>query len=250
MMKNIQAVAIFLLSLYFSACVHIDDKLRGYPYFELEVVPGDTFVSLGRQFDVPWKFIAYVNDIPYDATLLPGQILKIPQTETAWASPAVRQRLAQQQAKQEQKSKPAIVDASPSSTKSSFANLDYLYWPVKGSISSHFGPRQGRMHEGIDIRAARGTEIRAAAAGRVIFAGWQRGYGQTVILEHEQFRTLYAHCSKIKVKKGEWIDRGSLIARVGATGRATGPHLHFEIRTMDGKAINPVKREIAGLFRY
>ena len=104
-------------------------------------------------------------------------------------------------------------------------------WPVKGRLSSRFGHRRGRPHEGIDIAAAKGTPIYASEAGRVIFSGRMRGYGKVVILKHAgRFRSIYAHASRLLVRKGAFVERGEKIAEVGSTGRSTGPHVHFEIR--------------------
>ena len=113
-------------------------------------------------------------------------------------------------------------------------------WPVNGTISSLFGPRGGRMHEGIDIAADTGTSIRAAAAGIVTFAGTSSGYGQLTIIDHPNgMQTAYAHQSAIGVTVGQAVARGQEIGKVGSTGRSTGPHLHFEIRA-NGAAVDPV----------
>jgi murein DD-endopeptidase MepM/ murein hydrolase activator NlpD len=108
-------------------------------------------------------------------------------------------------------------------------------WPIDGHISSAFGRRGRRNHEGVDIVASRGTPIHAAAAGRVLYAGASgTGYGTMVVLEHDdQVSTVYAHNSRNYVRRGEWVAQGQVIAEVGATGRATGPHLHFEVRYRD-----------------
>ena len=98
-------------------------------------------------------------------------------------------------------------------------------------MSSGFGRRGGRPHEGIDIAARKGTPIVASDAGRVIHSGWMRGYGKVVIIKHAgAYRTVYAHASRLHVRKGEFVERGQKIAEVGSTGRSSGPHLHFEIR--------------------
>lgn len=117
-----------------------------------------------------------------------------------------------------------------------------LYWPVRGRISSHFGPRDGRPHRGIDIVAPRGSGVRAAASGRVIFAGRQRGYGRTVIIQHNGFRTLYAHFSGYKVRRGDRVREGQLIGLVGTSGNAQGAHLHFEYRNHRNHALDPMPR--------
>ena len=109
---------------------------------------------------------------------------------------------------------------------------NFLMWPVDGIVTSKFGKRDGGKHEGIDIGAKNGTGIFAAAAGTVKFSGWgPTGYGKMVIVKHpNHLTTVYAHNSRNLVKQGAKVKKGQLIARVGTTGRATGPHLHFEVR--------------------
>jgi len=106
-----------------------------------------------------------------------------------------------------------------------------LVWPVLGPVTSVFGWRWGRMHEGIDIGAASGTPIRAAAAGTVIHAGWLGGYGNLVVIDHGGgLATAYAHQSSIAAGSGAFVAQGQVIGYVGSTGHSTGPHLHFEVR--------------------
>ena len=119
-------------------------------------------------------------------------------------------------------------------------------WPVVGKISSPFGwrrhpiLRRADFHQAIDIRAAHGTPIRASKNGRVAYSGWMNGYGNVVVIEHSNgYSTLYAHCSSLGVSKGQNVNSGEVIARVGATGRATGPHVHFELRS-GNKPLNPL----------
>ncbi|OGQ21789.1 MAG: hypothetical protein A3I05_09470 [Deltaproteobacteria bacterium RIFCSPLOWO2_02_FULL_44_10] len=113
-------------------------------------------------------------------------------------------------------------------------------WPVGGTVTSGFGMRNGRKHEGIDIAASSGTPIKAADAGRVAFAGKMRGYGNLVLIRHDDaFITAYAHNTKNSVKKGELVKTGEIIATVGRTGRATAPNLHFEVR-QGQQARNPL----------
>ena len=115
-----------------------------------------------------------------------------------------------------------------------------LVKPVSGVLTSRFGARWGRTHTGIDIGAPTGTSIKAAAAGKVIFSGWKGTLGKLVVISHENgIQTYYGHCSLL-VSAGDTVSAGQLVAKVGNTGRSTGPHLHFEIR-VNGSAINPQK---------
>lgn len=119
--------------------------------------------------------------------------------------------------------------------------------PVTGRISSPFGWRtdpihgQHRFHGGMDIAAESGTPVRAPQAGQVAFSGYYGGYGNVVVLHHGQgLYTLYGHNSALLVKAGDTVQRGQVIAQVGATGRATGPHLHFEVH-YNKQYVNPAQ---------
>lgn len=118
--------------------------------------------------------------------------------------------------------------------------------PVNGAIVSGFGMRYHpilkveRMHNGVDIAAPYGAPIKAAADGEVVFAGYRRGYGNTIIIDHGGgVATLYGHCSALAVGEGTIVKQGQVIGYVGATGLATGPHLHFEVRH-NGEPVNPL----------
>lgn len=127
----------------------------------------------------------------------------------------------------------------------------YFIWPVDRTgyyrLSSRFGPRWhpilrvNRPHNGVDFAKPRGANIYAVAPGLVVHAGPQGGYGNTVIIAHSgTLSTLYAHADRILVKAGDYVDRGQVIALVGDTGLATGPHLHFEVRVR-GTPVDPMK---------
>jgi len=115
-------------------------------------------------------------------------------------------------------------------------------WPVYGPISSDFGaPRASRtgFHAGVDIGARRGTFVRAPAGGTVAFVGWRSGYGRTIVIDHgHQISTLYGHLAKPDVVRGQTIEEGAGIGRIGATGHASGPHLHYEV-LVNGRPVNP-----------
>jgi murein DD-endopeptidase MepM/ murein hydrolase activator NlpD len=114
-----------------------------------------------------------------------------------------------------------------------------LGWPVAPRISSGFGPRGDGFHPGLDLAVPFGTPVHAARSGRVIYAGWDDGYGKVVVV-HVGYgvTTWYAHLSRIWVHAGERIAYRRVVGRVGQTGFATGPHLHFEVRVR-GAAVDP-----------
>jgi murein DD-endopeptidase MepM/ murein hydrolase activator NlpD len=118
-------------------------------------------------------------------------------------------------------------------------------WPVRGPLNSRFGQRQSpwtgelEFHRGLDISAGRGTPVYAPATGTVYFAGAGGEYGNIVILDHgHDLRSLYGHLQETRVKPGEHVERGQLIALTGNTGRTSGPHLHYEIQVR-GQAVDP-----------
>ncbi len=119
-------------------------------------------------------------------------------------------------------------------------------WPLFGRLTSGFAwrinPITGRpeFHHGLDIANLKGTPIRATADGRVVFAGWAGNLGKAVVLAHGMgYTTFYGHCEQVFVKQGQKVKRGQIIAAVGMTGMATGPHVHYEVRRW-GKPLNPM----------
>jgi murein DD-endopeptidase MepM/ murein hydrolase activator NlpD len=137
------------------------------------------------------------------------------------------------------------IQAAQSSSSSSYSapathSSSGFIWPVNGPVTSPFGVRWGRMHTGIDIGVPYGTPIHAAAAGRVIYAGWMDGYGNLVFIDHGGgISTGYAHQSQIGVSLGQTISQGQVIGYVGCTGHCFGPHLHFEVR-VNGSPVDPL----------
>lgn len=155
------------------------------------------------------------------------------------------------QANNAAKSKPSNGEASPKTpNKNSSSNASNKFpasyaggyrWPLDaGIVSSEFGARWGKMHKGLDIAADVGEPVYAAAAGEVIYSGdGMRGYGNAIIVRHDdRVTSLYAHNSALKVKVGQKVSQGELIALLGSTGHSTGPHVHFEVRSGDGP-MNP-----------
>ena len=115
-------------------------------------------------------------------------------------------------------------------------------WPLAGgyTLTSEFGGRWGRMHEGIDLGVSVGSDVLAADGGTVTYSGYSGAYGYLVIIDHQNgMETRYAHNSQLLVSQGDKVFQGQHIAESGNTGRSTGPHLHFEIR-VNGTAVNPL----------
>lgn len=119
--------------------------------------------------------------------------------------------------------------------------------PLEGRLSSDFGWRrdpitaENRFHKGIDLAAPRGTPVLSSAEGTVVFSGWQGGHGNTVVIRHpDGYETRYSHNAQNLVREGDRVGQGDMIARVGSTGRSTGPHLHFEV-TKGGASLDPTE---------
>jgi len=190
------------------------------------VAKGENLYRIGQQYGVPVDAIVRANGIDDVTALQIGERVWIPRS----GNQSVRGRNSD--------GKAARVAARKESRKS--GNIQFV-WPVRGArLSSDFGMRRGRSHEGIDLAIRPGAPIRAAEAGRVVHSGWLGDYGKVVIIKHAgYYRTVYAHASRLYVSRGEFVDRGQKIALVGTTGRSTGPHLHFEIRKRESPR-NPI----------
>lgn len=138
--------------------------------------------------------------------------------------------------KENEVNKPQNLSVSRSASLSNF-----MYTPAQGAITSPFGMRWGKMHNGVDIGAAMSDPIYAAMDGKVCCTEWEDGYGNVIKIDHGAgVETIYAHCSKLGVSVGQSVKRGEKIGEVGSTGRSTGPHVHFEVR-IDNVPQNPLK---------
>ncbi|MDR7239106.1 M23 family metallopeptidase [Neobacillus drentensis] len=223
----------------------------------------DALLKIGRKINitVPKPFIEVIVDkevnkkekIPYqnkvveDTSLLKGKT-KVKQ-EGKSGSRSVTYKISEQNGVTVQKVESNVTTLEqpvdqivikgtkviPSRGEGSFA------WPtVGGYISSKQGPRWGRMHKGIDIARPSDRTIKAADNGVVVSAGWGGGYGNKIVIDHRNgYRTLYGHMSSLKVKVGQTVSKGSAIGIMGATGDATGVHLHFEVYK-NGSLVNPL----------
>jgi murein DD-endopeptidase MepM/ murein hydrolase activator NlpD len=187
------------------------------------VAPGESLYRIGLAYGVDYRELARVNDLRNPDRLEVGQTLLIPDANRPLPveviTPAARSNRRPR--------------ALPSGLR--------FQWPLEiGRVTSRFGPRRDVHHDGIDISAPRGTAVRAAAAGRVLYSDRLRGYGNLVILDHgDGFATVYAHNTRNDVSAGERIAAGQVIATVGETGQTSGPHLHFEVRE-DNVARDPL----------
>ncbi len=220
-----------------------------------EVRPGDTLSGIAAKNGVSTELLALVNGIENRDYLPAGQLLRLPEglavhlvrpgevlLEIAGlygvdvTAIAARNNLTD--ANRILAGQKLLIPLDEGSAQE--AGQRSLAWPLVGAITSRFGLRDGRPHEGIDIAAEEGTPIRAAARGRVVFAGPRGTYGLAVIIDHGGgLTTLYAHCSKILVSAGSTVGPDTVIALAGNTGRSLGPHLHFEVQK-DGVPRDPL----------
>lgn len=191
----------------------------------ITVARGESLWSIARQHNTTVTAIMSANELA-DTNLRAGQQLRIvPGNELASAAAT----------------EPEPRTATPAPAPPSQASM---VWPLVGPITSRFGYRRMRLggsnfHSGLDINGNMGDPIVAATGGTVTFSGWRSGYGNVVIIEAGNHEYHYAHASELLVSAGTQVEVGQLIARVGATGAATGPHLHFEIR-VNGQPVDPL----------
>jgi murein DD-endopeptidase MepM/ murein hydrolase activator NlpD len=134
----------------------------------------------------------------------------------------------------------SLQSSAPVAPTSGAVSSAGMIWPVSGPVTSGFGWRWGRMHQGVDIAAPSGTPIAAAASGRVIYAAWMSGYGNLVVVDHGGgLATAYAHLSGYAAGVGQGVAQGQTIGYVGCTGNCFGDHVHFEVR-VNGSPVDPL----------
>lgn len=217
--------AILLVALV-GGCAHVREG--GDPRWAWHRVrAGETLSGIAERYRVPLSAIAEANALADPDLLREGEILYVPLTPDPRLRGGGASRLGRAS---------RTIGRTPIETRiTDEKSIGPLAWPVAAAISSRFGMRDGRPHEGIDLAVGDGTEVRAAAAGRVVYAGGGvRGYGNLVMVQHPGgLVTVYAHNSTLLVAEGADVARGEVISLSGHSGRATAPHLHFEVREGD-----------------
>lgn len=225
-------------------------RMKLPPPREYKVRDGDTLYGIARTFEVTTNGIARLNNLRSPYVLKEGQIVRLPSSvqdpETS-VQPSVRTASLTTPAQITPPEKPRKTEArtartplpktTPGRSSSKFLK------PVSGKTISSFGPKANGLHnDGINIRVPRGTPVRAAENGVVVYAGNElEGYGNLVLVRHaDRWMTAYAHLDKIMVKRGATIKRGASLGTVGSTGQVDEPQLHFEIRR-GTKALDPKK---------
>lgn len=173
---------------------------------------GETLVAIARRYNVEARSLALLNRLPKPYAVAAGDVLALPPLARGEAAPA-------------ETAPPPAVAPSPSSGPTRFA------WPLRGTVLTRFGPQDGgRRSDGVDIAAAEGADVEAAADGVVVYAGDDlEGYGNLMLVQHDGgWITAYAHCSGFAVKEGDRVRRGQKIGAVGKTGGVS--KLHFQVR--------------------
>lgn len=256
-MKFIRVAFILIFAMALVRC--------GTPYGVWHKVErGQTLYRISKTYGVPMEKIMKHNPQIKDPTLIiagdklfiPGasEVKKIPPPEQPpsglnGSEPIYGTNKIEESPVESKKQEESVAPVEkgdvkiPKEQKDFWAKGDlHFIWPVKGQVASSFGEKRGeRVHKGIDISAPVGTSIFAAESGQVIFSGKISGYGKVIVIEHPSgFVTVYAHNSKNIVDAGSWVKRGDMIGEVGDTGRASAPHLHFEIR-VNNSPVDPLK---------
>lgn len=188
---------------------------------------GDNLWRISQQTGIPVDVIRRVNRVEDVRALQIGQRLWIPKSKGRHAPPPVSSAPDRPHTLERREGAGWGGDCSDAWREDGLR----FEWPVLGTLTSSYGMRWGRPHDGIDLSAPRGALITAAEAGKVVYAGTLGAYGRVVIVKHVgRWATVYAHNDANLVEEGDFVEKGDPIARVGRTGNATAPHLHFEIR--------------------
>jgi len=191
-----------------------------------QVRRGENLYRISKAYGVPVKRLADVNHLADPTRLEVGQRLLIPDAQRELPVNLIT---------------PQAANAGPPPRGEAAHATMMFMWPVTGgTVTSSFGQRGRSFHDGIDISAPVGAPVHAAHDGEVIYSDTLRGYGNVIIVRHDQrFATVYAHNQRNRVHEGQHVRRGEVIGEVGESGRTTGANLHFEVR-QDNIAQNPL----------
>ena len=216
------------------------------------VAPGETMYRISRTYGITVEELSEANGISDPRTLVVGQELIIPGFERRVATgqrngqchrarslprPGVRPRPG---LRSSSRRRPARRPGPPAPSRPVPETKGMLDWPLRGVLYARFGKKGREPHDGIDLAAPAGTPVKTAQEGSVLYAGEQRGYGLIVIIQHsEHLITLYAHNRDLRVRTGQKVRRGQVIATVGESGKTSGPQLHLEVR-VGGKPVDPL----------
>lgn len=206
------------------------------------VNPGETLYSIAWRYDIDHRQLARHNGISPPFTIYPGQMLQLDVGNASAPTaepPAAIARQSKPPEKAGTRSKNQTRSAPAQKAPSLITGAPQWRWPVKGRVLSAFGASTG-LNQGIDIDGNLGDSVVAAAAGQVVYAGnGLRGYGNLVIIKHnDTFLSAYAHNRRLRVSEGDSVKAGEVIAEMGSTG-TDSVRLHFEIRR-DGKPVDPI----------
>jgi murein DD-endopeptidase MepM/ murein hydrolase activator NlpD len=214
--------------------------------------PGTNQIQLPQNAMIP-----YIAEEPADTGLVSANDQQVSEQQEVMELPALegemdtleelKEQLAQMDALLTQQAENIDKLKNDVEKQLAYENARPTAWPMMGRLTSPFGWRKNpyshrgsEFHPGIDLAGPYGTPIRAAADGVVTFAGWKAGWGKNILISHGYgYVTQYAHNSSLLVKEGDKVKKGQIIARLGSTGRSTGPHLHFGV-AKNGKWINPL----------
>lgn len=228
-----QRLVLCIFFLVLSACATTYDKTGRVHH----VRRGDTLWTIADFYRVDPQKLAELNGVEDPAQVQVGSTMHIPPShereyKTVGIGAVLPKPHAERMGRKPRKPE-ARAGAVVAGQQDAKIETDHslFQWPVPGNVLSEFGMRSGRRHDGVDIKGKIGDPIHAAGAGQAVFVGTMRGYGNLILLRHDNdYFTAYAHNSKNLIKKDQSVKAGQLIAKLGQTGRATGPHLHFEVR--------------------
>jgi len=241
-------------------------KLNIYDFSEHMVSRGESLISIAGRYNMDVEDLRSLNDLDGNVIRV-GQVLQVGQVKThrvlsgenlgliakkysTTTSELIKiNQLKDSRIHPGQDLKISGSKLTPKLSATPKISGQNLYWPVQWKgVNSSWGyrthpvsGRKGSFHTGVDLKAGMNTPVKSAEGGTVRIAGWLRGYGKTVVIDHNGgYSTWYAHLDKVDVKAGQRVDKGRKIAESGQTGNVTGPHLHFEIR-VNNKTVDPLK---------